>query len=489
MFDLNDKNISQDFRNLLQNLDNILIDCPDIVRRKVYLKDGKTGYFIYIDGLVDLDLVEREFVGPIVQMNADELSDGFSLLNLPIESVVPVGDINKIAENIMTPSTVFIADGISHSFSCPYRKFEKRSVTESEVEKNLRGAHEGFVEPLAVNLSILRRKVKNPDLKFRQFKVGNITKQTIIIGYIENLADKNLLDALSRKISSVNWDGPVGIGYIEQLIAEFPHSPFPQYVPTERPDKTVAALLEGRFVVLLDGTPVTLIAPVSFFSFFQAVDDFTSNWMFGTFFRIIRFLGVIIALFLPGLYIAIMTFHYYLIPLNLLIPLAVSRSQVAFPPFAEAIIMEIIIEMLREAAIRLPTYIGSTIGIVGGIIIGQAAVQAGIVSTVLIIVVAITAIASFLVPTYEMGLAVRLSRFLIMICAALFGMIGITIAAIFILAHLVSIESLGQPYFQPLSPIKIYGLKDTLIRMPLKYIRLRPGIAHPKYKRRGQNNG
>lgn len=137
------------------------------------------------------------------------------------------------------------------------------------MEKNLRGAHEGFVEPLAVNLSILRRKVKNPDLKFRQFKVGNITKQTIIIGYIDNLADKNLLDVLSQKISSVNWDGPVGIGYIEQLIAEFPNSPFPQYVPTERPDKTVAALLEGRFVVLLDGTPVVLIAPVSFFSFFR----------------------------------------------------------------------------------------------------------------------------------------------------------------------------------------------------------------------------
>lgn len=473
----------------IDHLKKVFKDCPDVIMRKTVLDKDKEGYFIYIDGLIDTDLVQRDFISPIQNMNYAILTEKEALESLPLSEIAFLDDIETIISDIMAGNTLFICQGLRYAISCSLIKFDKRSVEEPVTEKNIKGSHEGFVEHITTNMTILRRRIKNPSLKFRMFKLGTTTNQTVAVAYIEDIANPSLLEILAGKIEAINFDGLIGVGYIEQFICDHPNSPFPQYLSTERPDKVVASLLEGKFIIILDGTPVVSIVPVDFAGFFQAPDDYTTNWMFGTFVGIIRLFGAIVAVFLPGLYISILSFHYYTVPLTLLISLAESRSRVPFQPVIEALIMEMTLELLREATIRLPTYIGTAVGVVGGLIIGQAAVQAGLVSNLMVIVVALTGIASFVIPSYDMGLAIRLLRFIVMLLAAVFGVIGIVIAATAIIAHLLSIESLGQPYFSPLVPFKFKDIKDFFIRLPLQSFYTRPDTAQPVDKKRGKSNG
>lgn len=461
-------------------------ECSDVIFKNVLLDGNKKGCFIYIEGLVDINILQRDFLKPVLSMNYFDLLKESIVEKIPLFNTSLYYEINLVLDGVLTGETVLLIDGSDVAISCSVQKFEKRSINEPEVEKNIRGPHEGFIEAIDTNISFLRRKIKDSALKFKTLKLGNKTNQTVAIAYIEGIANPQLLTTLYNKISSINTDGISAMGSIQQFISDSPNSLFPQYQVTERPDKAVACLLEGQLIVLLDGTPVVLIAPVSFFTFFSALDDYSMNWIYGSFLRFIRFMALIIAIMLPALYIAVTTFQYYIVPLDLLIPLAESRSRVPFPPIVEAMIMEITIELIREGAVRLPTYVGATIGVIGGIIIGQAAVNAGIVSTLLIIVVAVTAIASYVFPTYDFGSAIRLLRFIFMIITSIFGAVGLTIGNVILIAHLISLESLGQPYFQPLLPFKAKDLKDTLIRLPLKYLQKRPDIAKALNKERGK---
>lgn len=463
--------------------------CPDIIMRKVFLKNDRTGYFFYVRGIVNIDILQRDFINSIIELDNLDLLNEKDVTKLPVAGLSIGSDFNTAIKNILSGYAVFLAEGLDFHIECNMLKFEKRSVDEPETEKNVRGSHEGFIESITTNMATLRRRIKNTNLKFETYELGKTTNQTAAIAYIQGIANPELFKILDEKMRSINYDGLLAIGYIEQLITDHPNALFPQYRTSERPDKCVASLLEGKFVIMLDGTPVTLVVPVNFLSFLQTTDDFSTNWISGTFLRLLRLFGVVIAVFLPALYIAILSFHYYSVPLNLIIPLGESRVKVPFPPVIEALIMEITIEMLREAAIRLPTYIGTSIGVVGGLIIGQAAVEAGIVSNLMIIVVSVTAIASFIIPNYDMGLSVRIIRFAVMINAAVFGIIGIVVSFATFLAHLLSLESLGQPYFQPIMPFKYKDLKDAIFRLPLQLHYKRPDIAQPKDKKRGSNNG
>lgn len=482
------QNIVFSYNEIIKGIEAFFNDCPDVIRRKVYLKDGVEGYFLFVEELVDFSLIQRDFIPHILFMSSKELCNESTVRALPVSNVKFYYDANSIFDKILTGEIIFIFDGMLFAISCVLRKFERRSIEEPTVEKNLKGSHEGFVETLNTNIAILRRRIKNNNLKFKMISIGTSTNQTAAIAYIDGIANPDLLNDLYNKIKNIDFDGLLGIGYIEQLISSSPNSPFPQFLSTERPDKTTAMLLEGRFAVLLDGTPVATIAPVSLFSFFQASDDYNFNWLSGTFLRILREVAMLTALFLPGLYVALTSFHYYMVPLRLLIPLAESRARVPFPPYLEALIMEIVIELIREASVRLPTYIGSTIGIIGGIVIGQAAVQAGIVSVLMIIVVSITAIASYTTPMADMGFAIRIYRFIIMAASATYGIIGMIVFFILLVAHLLSLESLGQPYVSPVIPFKFKDLKDVFIRMPIKYLKKRPDISKPVDKERGKND-
>lgn len=480
--------LSNSYSDNLSKIDKKFSNCPDIVRRKIILKNNHPALLLYVEGLVNIDLMQRDFLNPILNMEYTDLQKQDKLGIIPVASLSFPFYINEVVNNVLSGNTVLIVEGINYAISGSLNKFENRAMGEPITEKNIRGSHEGFIENIKTNMSLLRKLIRNKDLKFNTFNLGEATNQTLSIAYIDGIANPELLKILCEKISSINSDGFLSLGSIEQRITDHPNSFFPQFLATERPDKAVAGLLEGRFVLMLDGTCDVLIVPITFFSFFEAADDYSTNWMFGSFLRFLRIFGGFIAIFLPGLYIAILSFHYFSVPLNLLIPLAESRVRVPFPPIIEALIMEITLEMLRESAIRLPTYIGASIGVVGGLIIGQAAVQAGIVSNLMIIVVAVTAIASFLSPTYDMGLSLRLIRFFVMILSAVIGIIGIVIAFAFLLVHLISMESLGQPYMQPIFPLKLKDLVDSIVRLPMGLHKTRPNIAQPVNKKRGNGN-
>ena len=471
-------------------IDDKLKDCPDIIRRKVILHSGQKGCFFFVQGLCDVDLFQRDFLSIIInleKLNSDELK------YLP--NKIPVGGltfpliIDSLIMDILAGNAVFICQGLNCGISCTLKKYEKRNISEPEGEKSIRGDHDGFIEDLATNISTLRRKIKSPDLKFKNFTIGTISHQTVSIAYLENLANPKLLQTLCDKLSKLDSDGFTGIGYLEQIISNHPNSIFPQFLATERPDKAIAGLYEGRFIVMLQETSFILIVPVTIYSFTQAPDDYTVQWIGASYLRLLRLTAILVTLFLPGIYIAIISFHYYMIPLPLLVPLAESRSRVPIPPIIEAFLIEFIIEMIREASIRLPSFITGSISIVGGLVIGQAAVQAGVVSDLMIIVIATCAIAGYTIPTYDMGISIRIVKYIVMITSAIFGIVGVIIPMVSMLAHLIVLDSLGEPYFQPFAPLKFRDLKDTYIRAPFKYLKKRPDIAKPLDKERGKNNG
>lgn len=473
--------------NILQ-LEKLLLSCPDVIYRSLLIAGQQPCTIIYLENLTNVDILQRDVLTPLLKQSIpiEDIS--------AVKNIIPIADIsvqtqmNDVMDELLKGKVIVMMNGIDIGLSLGLTHNIHRDISEPVAEKNVRGPHGGFIENLSTNIGTLRQLVQSNHLKFSSVTIGSTTNQNVTIAYIEGIANPKIFDVLYDKIAAINFDGLLSIGHIEQFITDMPYSLFPQYQATERPDKAVAALLEGRFVIMLAGTPVVLLAPVSFFSFFQAMDDFSSNWMFGSFLRSMRIIAGIMAMFLPALYIAVISYHYYMIPLNLLIPLAESRQKVPFPPIIEALIMEATLELLREASIRLPTYIGTSLGVVGGLIIGQAAVDAGIVSSLMIIVVAVTAISTFLVPSYDMELSIRISRFIIMVLASIFGIIGIVISAATILAHLIDLKSLGQPYFQPLMPLKLADLKDTILRMPITMHRKRPNIAKPLDKTRGSRD-
>lgn len=483
-------NLYDDFEKNLLLINETLKDCPDIIRRDVILNFEKKGCFFFVQGLCDVDLFQRDFLAPILSLKK---LDSDEVKYLP--SKIPVGVltfpmvIESLIQDILAGNAVFICEGLNCGISCTLKKYEKRNIEEPQGEKSIRGDHDGFIEDMATNIATLRRKLKSTDLKFKRLTIGTISHQIIAIAYLEHISNPNLLQIICDKLSKLDYDGFIGIGYLEQVIANHPNSIFPQYLATERPDKAIAGLLEGRFVLMLQETSFVLIAPVTFHSFIQAPDDYTTHWIGASYLRMLRNVAILIALFVPGIYIATLSFHYYMIPLPLLVPLAESRTRVPFPPVIEAFMIEFIIEMIREASIRLPSFITSSISIVGGLVIGQAAVKAGIVSDLMIIVIATSAIAGFAIPTYDLGISIRIVKYIVMITSSIFGIVGVIIPMVTLLAHLIVLDSLGEPYFQPIAPFKFGDLKDTLIRAPFKYLKKRPDIAKPRDKKRGMKNG
>jgi hypothetical protein len=473
----------------LKVIDEMIRDCPDIIHKKVCIDGRYEGYFIFIKELVDKNLLHRDFISPIVSMRFGELSNSDKIQNLINIKVTLLYDSEKVVESVMEGDSVFVCNKLDFAISSATPDIEKRSIEEPVTEKNIRGPHEGFVEHLDTNFSILRRKIKNHRLKFKSITLGVQTNQKVTVAYIEGIANTDMVNSLYNKVSNIDIDGLSAIGYVEQMLIPHPYSIFPQFLSTERPDRAAAALLEGRIVVLQEGTPVVIIAPVSFVSFFQSLDDYSTSWIHGSFMRMVRFLALFIAITLPALYIAFTTFHYYAIPLNLLMPLAESRAKVPFPPIVEVLILEVVVEMIREAAVRLPTYIGTVIGVFASLVIGQAAVQAGIVSNVLIVIVGASAVASYVIPSFDMSMAIRILRFVFSLAATVFGIIGIVICTGLTLVHLTSMQSLGQPYFQPFAPLVINDLKDTFLRLPLKAMGKRPKITRTTNETRGRNNG
>lgn len=473
-----DSPLSKKLEENIQFLSSLYQESSDVIFRS-FVVGERNATIIYIEGLSDTQKLDEQVLETLlVQNEFDETDFLFSIKNrLPISNIKRISTFSACIDAIADGNPVLLFDGFAEAFSLGLVKFEKRSIEEPEAETAIRGPREGFTESLGVNTSLIRRIIKDPALKMKTVHVGKYTKTKVVISYIEGLVDKTLIKEIESRLNRIKIDGVLESGYIEQFIEDSPYSPFPQVLYTERPDVVCANLLEGRAVLMIEGTPFSLIAPVSFFSLFQSQEDYYERFWIGSFIRILRFIFLAISLFLPSTYVAITTFHQEMVPTDLLLSIASSREGVPFPALVEVIMMEITFEALREAGIRLPKQVGSAVSIVGALVIGQAAVQAGIVSAPMIIVVSITGIASFLVPRYSIGLAIRMLRFPIIILAGFLGLIGVMLALLLLIIHLSTLRSFGIPYLSPITTLQKHPMADTLIRSPLWKMNTRPHLT------------
>lgn len=394
---------------------------------------------------------------------------------LPVTLTVET-DIDKIIDAILDGQVAFFADGEERVMLFPIRQVEVRQIGEATNESVIRGPKEAFVEDIATNLTLIRRKLKTPALKVERMTLGRLTKSSVMIVYIDTVCKPKLVEEVKLRMSRIDIDGVLSSHYIEEFIEDNPYSPFPQVIYTERPDTMSAALLEGRVGIICDGSPNPIVVPATMTMMLQSAEDYYQRFIASTWIRWIRFMFLTISLLLPSFYIAVTTFHPEMMPPTLLITVAASRESVPFPAIVEAFAMELAFEGLREAGLRIPKTIGQTISIIGALIIGQAAVQAGLVSTPMVIVVSITGVASFIIPHYELGLTFRLLRFPIMLLATTFGLFGMIIAVFLIYLHLVTLRSFGTPYLAPIAPFNRKDLKDTLLRAPWWKMRTRPHL-------------
>ena len=341
-----------------------------------------------------------------------------------------------------------------------------RSPDEPNNEFVVRGAHEGFVESNDKNISLIRKHLAIPDLVVKDLRLGKVTNTKVTYVYIESIADKEVVEEVKSRLENIDSPKIYSTGQIEDYLEDSVWSAFPQFLSTERPDRVVANLLGGKIVIFTDESPTALIAPVTFFSFFESPDDFNGRVYIGTFFRFLRLFSFMIAIFLPAFYIAVVGFHSEILPYAISKSVKIAVQDIPYPPIIEALIVEIFIELIREATVRLPAPIGPTIGIVGGLVIGDAIVNAGLVSNLMVIVVAMTAISSHVIPNVEMNVTIRIIRYPFMFAASVFGFFGITILTLILFIHVMNQSSLKQPYFSPVVPFDPSRLKNIFFRIP-----------------------
>ncbi|MEK3934524.1 spore germination protein [Sporosarcina sp. FSL W7-1349] len=345
-------------------------------------------------------------------------------------------------------------------------KTATRSPEEPGNEQVVRGSHEGFVENLQQNLSLVRKKLISSDLVVKSIQKGHKTNTSITYLYVDTIADPDVVAEVEARLNRIDEDIILSLGQIEDYLEDSTWTPFPQFMNTERPDRVVQNLVEGKIAVFTNDSPTVLIAPVTFFSFYQSPDDFNGRVLVGSFYRLLRLFSLVMAIFLPAFYIAVVSFHSEILPIEISKKVKLAINEIPYRPIMEAFLLEIFIELIREASIRLPKPIGQTIGIVGGLVVGDAIVSAGIVSNLMVIVVALTAISSFVVPSVEMNMTIRLLRFPFMLAAASFGFFGMAIGTLILFIHLLNRSSLNQPYFSPVVPFDPSRFKEIFFRLP-----------------------
>ncbi|MDD9313598.1 spore germination protein [Cytobacillus firmus] len=385
-----------------------------------------------------------------------------------------VGSFDEIITSLLYGNIIILFKDMEKALSLSMAIGEDRSITEPSTQTVIRGPKDGFVESITTNVSLLRRRIKNRNLRFEKFIIGSETNTSVYIGYMEGTANEKIVGEVRKRLGQIKVNAIFESGNIEELIADKSATPFPLALNSERPDAVASNLLEGKIAILVDGTPFVLVVPAVLVDFFSIAEDYYQNFMMGSFLRIIRYLSFMIALITPSLYVGILTFHHELLPTPLLLGIIAQREGVPFPAVIEVILMEVTFEILREAGVRMPRAVGQTVSIVGALVIGQAAAEAGIISNIMVIIVAITAIANFVSPTYSFGAAARLLRFLLIIVSAILGLYGVLIVLVFIVAHLSSLRSFGIPYLSPVAPFIIEQQKDVFFRFPIWSMRKRP---------------
>ncbi|WP_138419387.1 spore germination protein [Aquibacillus sediminis] len=468
----------------LTSLKTMLGEPTDLIIREITIGPNQEKIaMIYMSGMTDNQLVHNNILKTVLssQPQADaDLLDYFYQEIIAIADITKTNSLDDVSYAILSGDTAIYVDGTNTVLLMGTAGGEDRAVEEPQSERLIRGPRAGFIENIGTNLSLIRQDIKDPNLRFKTHEIGRRSKQKLVVSYIEGIIHPDLVDEINRRLASIDTDYAVSSGEVEQWIQDSFLSPFPQLVDTERPDRAVEALLKGKVVILVDGTPFVLITPVTLTETFHSLEDDNQRWIVGTSLRFLRYLSAFIAIFLPSLYIAIVSYHPEMLPAKLVFSIAAAREGVPFPAFVEALMMAITFEILHEAGVRLPKIIGATIGIVGGLVIGESAVSAGIVSPIMVIITALTAIASFTAPHYSMAISLRLLRFTFMIAAAFLGLYGIILVYIMVNIHIVNLKSVGIPYSVPFAPVIGKDWKDMIIRAPLMMLMKRPAYLNTK---------
>ena len=460
---------------------NALI-CNDVIIREFSLLAQNIEYkafVMYIDGMVDSPVINEFILSPLMMRNranifddkqkkfvSEKKIDNVTLKNfkkskeknlvdfiynslIPQNSVDKVTDFSDVYSAINMGNCMLFVDSLDTAFNLDVKGFKQRNIDSPRNEVVVRGSQEAFVENIRTNTSMIRRLVNNENLVMETLTVGQITKTQVSIGYIKSLANEDLVAEVRYRINNLSVDYLISSGQLEQLIQDSPESLFPQMVATERPDKVSNFLLEGRVVIVINGSPYVLVAPGVFVDFITSPEDLNLKYQFSNMQKLIRLLAIFLSLLLPGMYIAITNYHQELIPTELLFTIAAARESVPFPTFVEILLMEISFELIREAGLRVPTPLGSTIGIVGALILGEAAVSASLVSPVLIIIIAITGICSFSIPDFSLNFTFRIYRFIYIILGYVAGFLGISVVLFIQLVIMCKLKSFGSPYINP----------------------------------------
>ncbi|MGI6097270.1 MAG: spore germination protein [Dethiobacteria bacterium] len=433
---------------------------------------------VFIEGMVDtatLDEVMRTLL--IDTLKIDNFKrvplpqGGMPLLKFIRDKVITAAEITEITEldtlfdHVLLGDTAFILDGVETALAIDTKGWKSRNIQETDTEISIRGPRESFIEPLQDNLALIRRRIRIPQLWIEGFRVGSLTRTQVALVYIKGLAGEEIVEEARSRLQKIDTDSIFESGGIEDFVEDNPFTLFPLLLRTERPDRVASSLVEGQIAIFTDGTPFVLLAPATFFSMLQAPDDAFEKFPMGTFVRFLRYVAITASTFLPGIYISVINFHPELLPTTLLLRIASTREGIPFPVVLEMIIMESVFELLREAGVRLPAPIGTAISIVGALVLGDAAISAGIVSPPVVIIVALTAIASFTVPNFALGIAGRLLRFIFIAFGAVFGLFGIQFGIFLLVVHLCALRSFGIPYLVPTAPLVWRDMKDHILHL------------------------
>lgn len=477
----------------LNKLRQIFSNNESLVIRSLMNKNGSLlASFVYLNILIDEKYLNQHLIrkmnedlhiktGPVNELALNTLNS--------LGAVIELNHIEAAVSLITDAGIAVFVEGSSMAYGILLPGYETRAIEEPKIEINVRGPKESFTEDLQQNLSMVHRKLKTPDLKSISYVIGQQSQTKVMLLYLENRIAPTLLAEIRNKIESIQLDVLIVNTQIEELIQDNIFTPFPQIFSTERPDRIATALGRGKAVIITDGTPIALIAPTSFFEMLHPSEDLYERFYFANFLRILRLICLFISLFGPSLFISLTTFHLEMIPTPLMMAFISSKAGIPFPTFIEAILMETAFEILREASLRLPRAVGQSVSIVGALIIGEAAVQSGIVSRPMVIVVAMTGIASFAIPSFSTAIALRMLRFPFILLAAGYGVFGLSISLFILIMHLCSLQTFGVPFLEPVS---FKSIRDTLMKyilLPVKYrenvMQVKAGNADAPQQKKG----
>lgn len=481
--------ISTDLQLNIDRYQRLFADCADIKMRRMALGQNKSRecFIAYIEVSVSNMLLETTALGRALaylgEAPDEEVNSVLDKNAMGISDVTPFLYVEDAAQGMLTGDAILFVDGYDKALKIADKGYPGAAIKEPDSEKSIRGSREGFTDSIKMNTALIRKRLRSTRVRVKELEQGVRSHTKVDLVYMQDLANPMVLEEIQKRLEAYEIDGVLDSGVIEQLAERKWYSPFPQFQTTQRPDRAALAVMEGRVVVLSDNSPVALILPTDFNSFIKTSDDYYNRFEEATFARILRYFAVFFSMALPGLYLAVTNFHTQILPTPLLLSFWEARIGVPFPAALEVILMELSFELLREAGVRLPGAMGNTIGIVGGLIIGQAAVDANIVSPIVVIVVAFTALCSFSIPNEEFAFSFRILKFFLIIMSAWLGFFGLLVGLLVILIHLSRLKSFGIPYLMPFVGADLSGYedeRDSIWRAPFRRLTRRPIYANEK---------